>query len=105
MLAIATEQPLPVPEPAGSHKTLISRTSDPTARASVVTQPQAALHPDEASEALIIRSVLTPVEVCVGDPTLTAPSVPMTGARSTSPDIVDAWGEQSFPASDPPANW
>jgi hypothetical protein len=20
-------------------------------------------------------------------------------------DIVDQWGEQSFPASDPPANW
>lgn len=22
-----------------------------------------------------------------------------------APDIVDQWGEQSFPASDPPANW
>ncbi|GAB3974013.1 hypothetical protein V1634_19850 [Plantactinospora veratri] len=26
-----------------------------------------------------------------------APDVPV--------DIVDQWGEQSFPASDPPANW
>jgi hypothetical protein len=26
-------------------------------------------------------------------------------AASPPTDIVDQWGEQSFPASDPPANW
>jgi hypothetical protein len=25
--------------------------------------------------------------------------------RDAAWDIVDQWGEQSFPASDPPANW
>lgn len=26
-------------------------------------------------------------------------------ASRTVPDIVDVWGRDSFPASDPPANW
>ena len=31
-------------------------------------------------------------------------SEPRTGIPETA-DIVDEWGIQSFPASDPPANW
>ena len=30
---------------------------------------------------------------------------PLLGAEMTGPDIVDVWGDDSFPASDPPANW
>jgi hypothetical protein len=26
-------------------------------------------------------------------------------AATPQPDLVDQWGMQSFPASDPPANW
>jgi hypothetical protein len=26
-------------------------------------------------------------------------------AETSVPDIVDVWGHDSFPASDPPANW
>jgi hypothetical protein len=31
--------------------------------------------------------------------------VSVRSAASPPADIVDQWGEQSFPASDPPANW
>lgn len=44
----------------------------------------------------------------IGPPTVSRPDKPSrvrgTGDRDFA-DIVDEWGAQSFPASDPPANW
>jgi hypothetical protein len=36
---------------------------------------------------------------------LSAPVRSGSPAATGSSDIVQEWGEQSFPASDPPANW
>jgi hypothetical protein len=43
-----------------------------------------------------------PRPVVAAAPLLTEPHV---GAARPVPDIVDVWGHDSFPASDPPANW
>ena len=40
----------------------------------------------------------------VTEPSGPAP-VGFEGADDSVPDIVDEWGMQSFPASDPPSNW
>ena len=34
-----------------------------------------------------------------------APAPPAEGEDTHAWDIVEEWGLQSFPASDPPANW
>jgi hypothetical protein len=50
----------------------------------------------------------TPAEVGrTARPPLEAVLVRVGVGSAASPpiDIVDQWGEQSFPASDPPANW
>lgn len=57
------------------------------------------------------RAGATSPEVPPGD-TFVMPLIiaPLPRARSRRPawcpeDIVDEWGAQSFPASDPPSNW
>jgi len=44
------------------------------------------------------RSSPAPAERRLPDDALVAPA-------GSGPDIVDVWGQDSFPASDPPANW
>lgn len=58
---------------------------------------------------------MTPPEALLTAVTVSRPDAPVAavpspsaraGRQSWTPqDIVDEWGVQSFPASDPPANW
>jgi hypothetical protein len=53
------------------------------------------------------RSVrLPPISTSVGssDTTLSSTTAPHAAAKQPW-DLVDEWGLQSFPASDPPSNW
>jgi hypothetical protein len=38
-------------------------------------------------------------------PASTLPASPLDAGNGNGWDIVEEWGMQSFPASDPPANW
>jgi hypothetical protein len=51
-----------------------------------------------ASRTATARAARPPLEAVVV-------RVGVRSAASPPTDIVDLWGEQSFPASDPPANW
>lgn len=41
----------------------------------------------------------------VAEPTTPSPGDLSGEAKARASDLVDEWGKQSFPASDPPANW
>ena len=43
--------------------------------------------------------------VLIRDPTPTTVVEPPPRTDDVPVDLVDLWGEQSFPASDPPSNW
>lgn len=47
--------------------------------------------------------IATTTGIVVGTEADTAVVTP--AAESTETDLVDTWGMDSFPASDPPANW
>jgi hypothetical protein len=50
---------------------------------------------DDAASARVVDPGAVPVD----------PQRAMEAARFLDWDLVDEWGAQSFPASDPPANW
>lgn len=57
------------------------------------------IHVSTAEGSNVLPDVVAPARRRL-DPTLR----PVPAAPDFE-DIVDEWGEQSFPASDPPANW
>jgi hypothetical protein len=66
----------------------------PPASSPLVTTP----HPKPEQDGTIVDSL----DVTPGD--RRRPANTVSGADASG-DIVDEWGRQSFPASDPPANW
>lgn len=49
-----------------------------------------------------------PTPLLLGGPFAAHPAeivIEPVGGDDVAPDIVQVWGEQSFPASDPPSNW
>jgi len=53
-------------------------------------------------QATLVRTEVTaPARVVIVDVSASAPAE----RRIAQTDIVEEWGLQSFPASDPPANW
>lgn len=61
-------------------------------------EPVSAATPDESNPG----SALDHGQGADGDPTS---AQALEAARFLVWDLVDEWGAQSFPASDPPANW
>jgi hypothetical protein len=48
---------------------------------------------------------LTPAQAAVAAGGRAPRKVPARDPRADDGDIVEVWGRDSFPASDPPANW
>ena len=66
--------------------------------------PESAPTPIPGVAVAVTPDVLTEVDLLPEPPSMSTNGEP-TGVEAHAWDIVDEWGMQSFPASDPPANW